>query len=61
LSVSWFFNPVRASGHSASRTAFPAANHVSLASMIEDRTPAEAGGTTAWRHWPTDSVVWRRY
>ena len=41
LSVSWFFNPVRASGHSASRTAFPAANHVSLASMIEDRTHAE--------------------
>jgi predicted transglutaminase-like cysteine proteinase len=41
LSASWFFNPVRASGHSASRTAFPAANHVSLASMIEDRTHAE--------------------
>jgi predicted transglutaminase-like cysteine proteinase len=41
LSMSWFFNPVRASGHSASRTAFPAANHVSLASMIEDRTHAE--------------------
>jgi predicted transglutaminase-like cysteine proteinase len=41
LSVSWFFNPVRASGHSASRTAFPAANHVSLASMTEDRTHAE--------------------
>jgi predicted transglutaminase-like cysteine proteinase len=41
LSASWFFNPVRASGYSASRTAFPAANHVSLASMIEDRTHAE--------------------
>jgi predicted transglutaminase-like cysteine proteinase len=41
LSVSWFFNPVRASGHSASRTAFSGANHVSLASMIEDRTHAE--------------------
>ena len=41
LSVSWFVNPVRASGHSASRTAFPTANHVSLASMIEDRTHAE--------------------
>jgi predicted transglutaminase-like cysteine proteinase len=41
LSVSWFFHPVRAAGHSASRTAFPAANHVSLASMIEDLTPSE--------------------
>jgi predicted transglutaminase-like cysteine proteinase len=41
LSVSWFFQPVRASGHSASRTALPAADHVSLASMIEDRTDAE--------------------
>ena len=41
LSLSWFFNSLRASGHSASRTAFPAANHVSLASMIEDRTHAE--------------------
>lgn len=41
LSLSWFFNPLRASGHSTSRTAFPAANHVSLASMIEDRTHAE--------------------
>lgn len=41
LSVSWFFNPVRASDHSASRTAFSAANHVSPASMIEDRTVAE--------------------
>jgi predicted transglutaminase-like cysteine proteinase len=41
LSASWFFHPVRASGHSASRTAVPAANHVSLASMIEDRTNAE--------------------
>jgi predicted transglutaminase-like cysteine proteinase len=41
LFVSWFFYPVRASGHSASRTAFLAANHVSLASMIEDRTYAE--------------------
>ena len=41
LSVSWFFNPVRALGHSASGTAFPAAKHVSLASMIEDWTNAE--------------------
>ena len=50
LSVFWFVNPVRASGHSASPTAFPAANHVSLGSMIEDRTHAEpaapqSGGT----------------
>jgi len=41
LSVFWFFNPLSALGHSASHTAFPAANHVSLASMIEDRTYAE--------------------
>jgi predicted transglutaminase-like cysteine proteinase len=41
LSVSWFFHPVRASGHSASGTAFPTTNHVSLAAMIEDRMHAE--------------------
>jgi predicted transglutaminase-like cysteine proteinase len=41
VSVSWFLNPVRASGHSPSRTAFPAAAHVSLPSMIEDRAHAE--------------------
>jgi predicted transglutaminase-like cysteine proteinase len=49
LSLFWFFNPHRASAHSTSRTAFPAANHVSLASMIEDRTHVPAapqpGGT----------------
>ena len=39
LSVSWFVNPVRASGHSASR--FSATNHVSLATIIEARTHAE--------------------
>jgi predicted transglutaminase-like cysteine proteinase len=38
LSVSRFINPVHASGHSAS--SFRAANHVSPASMIEDRTDA---------------------
>ena len=40
LSVSWFFDPLHASGHSASRTAFPVAKHV-FASMIEERTYAE--------------------
>jgi len=42
LSVTWFLDPFPASAHSASRTAFPAADPVSFASMIEDRTHAEA-------------------
>ena len=50
LSLSWFISPLRSSGHSASRPASPAVNHVSLATTIEDRTYAEAtapqpGGT----------------
>jgi len=39
--MSWFVDPVGASGHSVPRTAFPVANHVSVASVMEDRKHGE--------------------